>query len=134
MLEQFPTEVKLVHKDGPIQGHPLSRQAAIAALAAGEQKKYWEYHDKIMQNMSTLSQESFLSFAGELGLDMDAFKKSLTDPAHEKHIEKDAQDAIHADAAGRPAIFVNGRVLNTHIMTLDALKAVINDEIKKQRR
>lgn len=131
MLEQFPTKVKLVHKDAPIPGHPFSRQAAIAALAAGEQNKYWEYHEKIMQNMSALGPESFLAIAGELGLDMDAFRKSLTDPNHEKHVEKDSQDAINAGTLGRPSIFVNGRVFNTRGMTLDTLKAAVNAELEK---
>ncbi len=134
MLEQFPTEVKLVHKDGPIPGHPLSRQAAIAALAAGEQKKYWEYHDKIMQNMPALSPQKFLDIAKELDLDMDAFQKSLVDPKHEKHIDKDTQDAINAEAMGRPAVFVNGRVFNTRNLTLDAFKARINEELKKKNK
>lgn len=133
MLEHFPTQVKLVHKDGPIPGHPLSRKASIAALAAGEQKKYWEYHDKIMQNMSSLSPENFLEFAKELGLDMGAFQKSLMDPNHEKHIEKDTQDAINADAMGRPAIFVNGRAFNARPLTLDAFTAAINEELQKKK-
>lgn len=134
MLEQFPAEVKLVHKDAPIPGHPLSRKASIAALAAGEQKKYWEYHDKIMRNMSTLSPESFLAFAGELGLDMAAFQKSLADPNHEKHIEKDMQDAVNAGAAGRPSIFVNGQLFSGRALTLDAFKAVINEVLKKKNK
>jgi len=131
VLEQFPADVKLVHKDAPIPGHPLSRQASIAALAAGEQKKYWEYHDKIMQNMSALSPESFLTFARELGLDMDAFQKSLADPKHETHLEKDTQDAINAGATGRPAVFVNGRLVT--FRTLDGLKAMINEEVQKKK-
>jgi len=134
VLEQYPTEVKLVHKDAPIPGHPFSRQASIAALAAGEQKKYWEYHDLIMQNMSALSPDSFIEFAKELSLDMDAFKKSLMDPIHEKHLEKDTQDAINAGATGRPAIFVNGRVFNARALTLDAFKAVINEKLQKKNK
>ena len=132
MLEHYPAEVKLVHKDAPIPDHSLSRPAAIAALAAGEQKKYWEYHDTIMQNMSALGPESFLEFAKELGLDMDAFQKGLVDPKHEKHLEKDTQDAINADVQGRPTIFVNGRVFNTH--TLDAFKGRIDEELKKKKK
>jgi len=131
VLEQFHAEVKLVHKDGPLSGHPLSRQASIAALAAGEQKKYWEYHDKIMQNMPALTSESFVAFARELGLDLDAFKKSLADPKHEKHIEKDMQDAVNAGAAGRPSIFVNGQLFSGRPLTLDAFKAVITEELQK---
>jgi predicted DsbA family dithiol-disulfide isomerase len=131
VLEKYPKEVKLVHKDFPMPIHKFARQAAVAALAAGEQKKYWEYHEKIMQNFAALGQEKLLEFAKELGLDMDAFKKSLTDPKHEKHIDKDAQDAVSAGVQGTPAIFVNGRVLTNR--TLEGFKSIIDDELNRKK-
>ncbi len=131
MLEQYPKEVKLVHKDLPIPNHKYSRQAALAALAAGEQKKYWEYHEKIMQNYSALGPEKFLDFAKELGLNMTAFQKSLADPKHEKHIDKDIQEAINAGATGTPTIFVNGRLVTDR--SLDGFKRMITEELKKKK-
>lgn len=130
VLEKYPKEVKLVHKDFPIPSHKFSRQAAISALAAGEQKKFWEYHEKIMKNY-TQRPEKFLDVAKELGLDMDAFNKSLADPKHEKHLQKDAQDAINAGVQGTPTVFVNGRVLTNR--TLEGFKFMIDDELKKKR-
>ena len=131
MLDQYPKEVKLVHKDFPIPSHRYSKQASIAALAAGEQKKYWEYHEKIFQNMSTLNTEKFLEIAKDLGLDMDSFKKSLSDPKHEQHIQKDIQEAMNAGLQGTPTIYVNGRVLNNR--TLEGFKFMIDDLLKKKK-
>jgi protein-disulfide isomerase len=131
VLEQYPKEVKLVHKDFPIPSHKFSQQASVAALAAGEQKKYWEYHDKIFQNFPSLSPEKFLDFAKELGLDMDAFTKSLADPKHLKHIEKDTQEALNAGAQATPAVFLNGRLLTAR--TLDGYKTAIEEELKKKK-
>lgn len=132
MLEQYPAGVKLVHKDGPLQDNPLARSAAIAALAAGEQKKYWEYHDKIMQSKSAEGPEKYLEFAKELGLDMAAFQKSLADPKHGKHIDKDTQDAHNAGVQGMPTIFVNGRLVINR--TPEALNAMISEELQKKKK
>ena len=120
-----------MHKDAPIPDHPLSRPAAIAALAAGEQNRFWEYHDRIFQNISTLSPESFFQIAQELDLDMDSFQKSLLDVKHEKHLEKDAKDVINADVQGRPTFFVNGRIFYAH--TLNEFKTRIDEELKKKK-
>jgi len=132
VLEKNPTAVKLVHKDFPIPNHQFSRQASVAALAAGEQNKYWEYHDKIMQNFSNLSQQAFLDFAKELGLDMDAFQKSLMDPKHEKHITKDTQDGINAGLTGTPTIFLNGRLVTNR--SLEGMTAMIEQELQKKKK
>lgn len=129
MLDIYPKEIKLVHKDTATLPHTLGHQAAIAALAAGEQNKFWEYHDKVMQHASMLSAQKFLDFAKELNLDMGAFQKSLKDPKHEKHIDKDQLDAIKTGIGG-VAIFVNGRAPAN--LTLDGLKAMINEELKKK--
>jgi len=133
VLELYPAEVRIVHKDNPIPGHPLSRQAAVAALAAGKQNKYWEYHDLIMKNISNLSPDNFLEFAAELGLDRDAFRKSLADPEHEKHIEKDMNEAVNAGVTGSPGIFINGQIF-TRGFTLEMFKTRIDEELKKKKK
>jgi protein-disulfide isomerase len=131
VLEQHPKEIKLVHKDFPIPSHKFSKQAAVAARAAGDQNKYWEYHDKLFQNLSALNPEKFLQIAKELSLNIDAFKKSIADPIHLKHIEKDLQEAANAGVQGTPTIFFNGRLLSAH--TLDGYRALIDEELKQKK-
>ncbi len=131
MLEQYPKEVKLVSKNYPIPNHAFSRKATIAVLAAGEQGKYWEYHEKLFANMSVLSDQKLLDIARELGLNMDAFQKSLKDSKHQTAIDKDKSDANRAGVRGTPTIFINGRILTNR--SLEGFKAMIDEELKKKK-
>jgi len=131
VLGQYPKQVKLVSKIYPIPTHAFSRQAAVAALAANEQGKYWEYEEKIFNNYSALSDQKLLDMAGELGLNMDSFQKSLKDPKHKNAIDKDVSDAGRAGVRGTPTIFINGRILTNR--SLEGFKAMIDEELKKKR-
>jgi protein-disulfide isomerase len=131
VLEQYPKEVKLVSKNYPIPTHAFSRQATTAVLAAGEQGKYWEYHEKIFANMSALSDQKLLDIAREVGLNMDSFQKSLKDPKHQNAIDKDISDANRAGVRGTPTIFINGRILTNR--SLEGFKAMIDEELKKKK-
>ncbi len=131
VLEHYPNEVKLVSKEFPLAMHKQAKAAAIAALAAGEQGKYWEYHNKLLDNYNKLSGEKYLEIAGELGLDMEAFKKSLTDPKLQKAIAKDMKDGSSAGVTGTPTIFVAGRRLQNR--SLEGVKAIVEPELKKKK-
>ena len=47
-------KLRVVMKQNPLSFHPRARPAALAALAAGNQGKYWEYHDKLFANQRAL--------------------------------------------------------------------------------
>lgn len=48
-------KVKLYYRDYPlIQIHPGAQKAAEAARCAGDQGKYWQYHDLIFQNQQNI--------------------------------------------------------------------------------
>lgn len=48
-------KVKFYYRDFPLpQIHPGAQKAAEAARCAGDQNKYWEYHDLIFQNQQTI--------------------------------------------------------------------------------
>jgi hypothetical protein len=54
--------------------------AAKAAEAAGEQGKFWEIHDKLFENNKAMTEENFVKRAGEIGEDVEKFKKDMADP------------------------------------------------------
>ncbi len=130
VLEKYAGKVKIVSKNYPLRSHKLARAAATAVLAAGEQGKYWEYHKKLFENFNKLSEEKFLEFARELGLDMVAFKKSLSDPKHQKVISKDIKEASLAGVTGTPTIFINGKRLLKR--SIEGFSAAIDMELKKK--
>ena len=125
MLEKYPNDVKLVIKHFPLQIHNYARKAAIAALAAGKQGKFWEAHEKLFANQSDLNDTKVEAIAGELGLDMEKFKKDLQDPAIASIIDRDMNDGLKANVQGTPSIFINGKLLNQRNYLLQAVEAAL---------
>jgi protein-disulfide isomerase len=54
------------------------------------------------------------------------------DPKHDKHINKDVQDAVSAGVNSTPTVFVNGRIVTNR--TLDGINAMINEEMQKKKK
>ena len=109
MLKLYPNEVKLVYKNFPLRNHKLAQPAALAALAAGKQNKFWEMHDAIFENYNKLSDEKLNELAQQLGLDMAKFEADRNDVAFKKQIQFDLQNGYSAGVRGTPTIFINGR-------------------------
>jgi len=125
VLEKYPNDVKLVIKHFPLQIHNYARKAAIAALAAGKQGKFWEAHEKLFANQNDLNDTKVEAIAGELGLDMEKFKKDLQDPAIASLIDRDMNDGLKANVQGTPSIFINGKLLNQRNYLLQAVEAAL---------
>jgi protein-disulfide isomerase len=109
VLEKYPLEVKLVHKFIP--AHDFTLKAATAALAAEEQGKFWEFHDKLFENQSVLNEQKLIEIAGILKLNMARFRKKINDPALKKLINSDYEDAKKLGITATPWVYVNGRHL-----------------------
>jgi protein-disulfide isomerase len=80
-------------------------------MAAHEQGKFWEYHDKLFANYRKLKLENLRQYAREVGLNMGQFDKAILDDGKMKVIEADSSEATAIKATGTPAFFVNGRYL-----------------------
>lgn len=69
--------VKLVFMNFPQPMHANAPTAAAAALAAGRQGRFWEYHDKVFTIESALRTPLLLSLARALQLDLSRFRADL---------------------------------------------------------
>ncbi len=104
--------------------------AAKAAEAAGRQGKFWEMHDKLFENQKAMNDANYLAWAGELGLDIEKFKKDMADPAVQKMLEAQQKQGMSVGARGTPAFFVNGRFLSG-AQPVANFKKLIDEEMKK---
>ena len=104
--------------------------AATAALAAKEQNKFWEYHQKLFDSFNTLDDSKITAFAVNLGLDMDKFNSDLHSPSIQGIINRDIQEGFIAEVSGIPAVFVNGRIL--HDPTFQGFQQAIDFELNKR--
>ncbi len=89
----------------------MAKPAALAGIAAANQGKFWAYHDLLYENYKSLSQAQFITFAEQLKLDMEQFKRDLKSPASMEKLQKDIIAAQAAGVSGTPTIFINGRRL-----------------------
>jgi len=106
--------------------------AAIAALAANQQGKFWEFHSELFKNYNKLSDAQFEEIAKSLELDMDQFKQDMQNPALAAIVQRDLKDGVEAGVRGTPSIFVNGRMLQQR--SLPGFKQVIDDELAKKNK
>jgi protein-disulfide isomerase len=93
-----------------------SQDAAEAAYCAGDQGKYWEYHDMLFANFKGENVGSFTrlrldTFAEKLGLNMDDFRACLDSNKHEATVQKDRADGRAAGVTSTPSFVINGKLI-----------------------
>lgn len=131
MFEKYSKEMKLVFKNFPLRNHKFAWPAAIAALAANKQGKFWELHDQLYENYNRLSDQKIREIAQQVGLDMEKFDKDMKDPELKAIVERDFQEGARAGVRGIPTIFVNGRQLRNR--SFQGFQAAIEKELARER-
>jgi protein-disulfide isomerase len=100
-------QVRFVYRDFPIASlHPNALRAAEAALCAGDQQRFWEYHDALFQNQSSLGKTELVRRALILKLDTTAFKRCLNSGHYSKAIEQSLKEGDRAGVDGTPMFFI----------------------------
>lgn len=131
LLEQYPNKVRLVFKNYPITAiHPVAYQAAIAALAADAQGKFWEFHNNLFANQKALSETKIEEIAKEVGLDMEKFRRQMHDPSIQGLIARDIEEGKKAGVEVVPTVFINGRLPKEN--SLQGITDEIEAELKKE--
>ena len=131
VLEKYPGKVRLAYKSFPIKSHKLAKLAAQAALAAGQQKKFWQYHDRLYENYNKLTPELLEQFARDMGLDMDRFQKDRNSRELLSLINRDIQEGVRIGVRGTPTIFINGKRLEQR--SLEGFSAVIDNALNVRK-
>lgn len=121
----YPGKLRFVFKNNPLPFHNNAKLAAKAALAAGEQGKYWEYHDALFADGSELDAESLGRHAEDLGLDIAKFRRAMASKALDAAIDADIAEAKRLDVKGTPTFFINGRRI-IGAQPLSVLRAAID--------
>ena len=132
VLDTYPESVKVVFKHYPLSFHKKALPAALASLAAAEQGKFWEYHDELFFNQSSLSNQKYREIARDIGLDQEKFNKDFLRPSLRKKVEQDLADGKKAGVTGTPTIFINGRRVKKR--NFAAFKEMINEELNRIRK
>jgi protein-disulfide isomerase len=133
VFKEYLGQVRFYVRHSPLAFHPDAPLAAEAALAAEEQGKFWEMHDRLMASQRNLAREDLEAYAREIGLDMGKFGQALDAQAHKSRIDQDIAVAEKVGARGTPTFFINGRKLSG-AQPLEAFKAVIDEELARAQK
>jgi protein-disulfide isomerase len=110
IAEEWPGEVRVEFFELPLSIHQNAENAAIAALAAHRQGKFWELHDVLFANQGALDPASLASYAASVGCDPKRFAADFADPALRARVHDEASLGAALGAKATPAFLVNGKV------------------------
>jgi protein-disulfide isomerase len=134
-LEQFMAkhkeQVTLVYKHLPLTNiHSEALNAAKASWAAGQQGKFWDFHDALFTNQDKLGEQLYVDTAKALKLDLAKFNQDRQSESATEAIQKDVEMAQKLGITGTPFLIMNGEAFSGAVGTAD-LEAAL-DRIKSQ--
>jgi len=132
LLSKYAGRVKLAFLDFPLtEIHSQAEEAAEAARCAGEQAKFWEYHDSLFGDPSKLDEASLVARAQNLHLDEAAFRACLLSGKFKPDVQANRDVGTKVGVTGTPAYFINGVFLNG-ALPQGELEKIIDTELVAQ--
>lgn len=124
LLVQNPNKLRVIFKHLPLPMHPQAEPAALAAIAAQRQDKFWEMHDALFQTVNW-TPGTIDETAQRIGLNMEKFRADMASQDIQVQLAKDKSDAQAADVTATPSMFINGRPVRDR--TPAALQKMIDE-------
>lgn len=109
-MAKHQDRVTLVFKHLPLTSiHPQAMPAAKAAWAAGQQGKFWQFHDRLFDRQQELGDALYLEIAQQLNLDLPKFNRDRASTAATQAIQADIDLAEKLGVDGTPFFMMNGQ-------------------------
>ncbi|MEM1106368.1 MAG: DsbA family protein [Pseudomonadota bacterium] len=107
----YDGNVRVVFKELPILS-PESREAALAALAAGKQGKYFDVHVALMEHRGNYSSAEINAVAASVGVDVERMRRDMESTAVLAQLADTSALAQRLGVGGTPAFFVGDTVVS----------------------
>jgi predicted DsbA family dithiol-disulfide isomerase len=134
LLKRYEGKVKLAFRDFPLREmHPQAQAASEASRCAGDQGKFWEYHDLLFAANRQFEDDELKSYARKLGLDGNKFDACLSSGKYEAAVNQDLVEAQRLGVGGTPAFFINGVFVNGALPE-SAFARIIDAELERLAR
>lgn len=134
LLTKYPGQVSLSFRDFPIvELHPMAHVSAQAARCAGNQGKFWEYHDLLFAETAQPSRETLGMLATQLGLEEKSFAACLDQRAHQKAVDADQDAGQRVGVSSTPAFFING-IYVSGAQPVEEFIRIIDRELKNPHK
>jgi len=133
ILKEYDGKIQFVFRNFP--NHFNSMLAAKSAEAAGQEGKFWEMHDKLLENQLEWGEkkvpvtEAFVKYAKEIGLNVATFTDLIKGTTFEEKILRDKKDGIGLGVRATPTFYLNGKKYEG-IPPYEELKKIIDKELE----
>lgn len=131
IIEQYVKTGKVFyeyHSVGAFLGDE-SGAAAQAAYCAGDQGRFWEYHNTLFanwtgENVGDFTNDKLQKYAASIGLDTIAFNDCLSTGKYAPLLDQDVQAAKAAGIRATPSFLVNGKLIEGAVPFADFQQAI----------
>jgi len=135
VVKEYQPSVRVIFRNFPLAMHQHSRDAALAAEAAGLQGRFWEMHDMLFREQAVWSSASdagtlFDSYAETLGLDLNQFRKDLKSDKVRQRIEFDQARAKSLGVQTAPSLFIDKREMGPNDRNPESVRRLIDEAVK----
>ncbi len=114
LLDTYAGRLKVVYKQLPLTDrHPQASAAALSAIAAQLQDKFWEMHQRLIRYSRRLDADIYPLLATEIGLDIVRFHNDRNSLLALERLGEDEKLAARLGVDAVPTFFLNGRRLST---------------------
>jgi protein-disulfide isomerase len=108
MREVFGDQMRLEFRNLPLEMHEMARPAALAALCAHQEGKFWELHDLLFENQAELTTDVILALGTQVGLNEATLQTCMNSEETRLMLEADRHAAEAFGVQGTPTFFING--------------------------
>lgn len=117
VLNEYGESIRFEYKHFPLSTrHRNALSASVAAEAAGQQDKFFEYHDVLFASQpewagSNSPTSYYVKYAQDLGLDTVLFQSHLKSSALRDKVKAEFEEGREAGVASTPTFFLNGEAM-----------------------
>jgi protein-disulfide isomerase len=130
----YPDKVRVIYRHFPLTNiHPRALIAAQAAVAAGEQGKFWEMHDVLFDRQTQWAEldsdeaavAAFSEYAAEIGIDKAKFQETIVSDPVKQVVAQDLADGNSLQVQATPTFFVNGQQLSAPLQLITTVESLL---------
>ena len=133
LLVEYDGVIRFNFRHFPLTNiHQRSLKAGEAAVATGQEGKFWEMHNILFANRKNLGTTSLKLYSKEAGVNNKRFLDDLVNATYGWQVQGDLREGLNRGVTTVPTFFVNGERMAKP--TYEDLKKGIEDAIKNLKK
>lgn len=130
---EFGEDVAVVHRHLPLRTHPFALDAAKASECAGEQDRFWEFHDALFARQESIGTLEWTAYAAAAGIpDVVGFSRCLAERSEFPGLHRDTVAARQLALDGTPASLVNDQMIQG-ALPLNVFRDAVRKALRNER-